>query len=96
MDASVYPPGAGTVSGTPAFMEANQVIQTNCGSCHAYGSMNEAQLVAAGLVVAGSPTSSPLYYRIRGSSGGGNKNMPPSSTLSSSDLNLILVWISGI
>lgn len=94
-DASTYP--AGLVTGTPAFMAANDIMRKSCTPCHPYSSMNENALIDAGLVVPGQPTSSQLYYRILGSSGtSGPKNMPPVTTLTTSELATIYDWIAGI
>lgn len=86
-----------TITGTAQYLAARSVLSKKCAGCHSYSGMTEAELVNAGLVVAGSPAASRIYYRIAGSTGGGGpKNMPVGSTLSSTDLNTILVWIQNL
>lgn len=76
---------------------ARSIIGSSCVPCHSYHTQTDAQLVSAGLVVAGDALSSKIYYRLTGSSGsGGPKNMPTGSTLTSSEIITIQEWIDGI
>lgn len=93
LDALIY----GSVSGTPEFAAAQIVFVYNCIPCHAYSGMTAAQLEAEGLVTAGSPETSPIYYRMANSFGGpGPKNMPPSGAVSNEDLETVRTWITGM
>ncbi len=83
-------------SDDPLFGAANTVFYNKCSSCHDYHRLTTAQLIATGRVVAGSPESSPIYYRNQGSLGPGLKNMPIGSTISAAELAAIYDWISSI
>ena len=73
------------------------ILQANCTSCHTatagplnvYALTDVNHLVSSGLVVPGSPSTSPLFTAI--SSG----SMPPGSPLSSADQMTISDWIAG-
>lgn len=93
-DADLY----GGSGGSADFLAARQVIRTNCSACHTFGTMTEAQLLAEGLFIPGDALNSPIYYRLRNSSGTeGPKDMPDNgSTLSGTDLALIATWINNI
>lgn len=79
------------------FGAARTIIGSNCSACHAYHTMTEAELISAGLIVAGEPENSKIYYRLTGSTGSaGPKNMPSGSALSSQDREAISAWIEGI
>ncbi len=82
--------------------EANEVIQTNCTSCHeqyhdewgAY-STNSAWL-GSGLVVAGNPAGSDLVIRLK-NYGTGLTNMPKdAAALSQEEYDKIEAWINSL
>ncbi|MFZ4404160.1 MAG: hypothetical protein ACOYOK_08675 [Pseudobdellovibrionaceae bacterium] len=79
---------------------ATAIFQNKCSQCHSYGSQTTDQLVSAGLIVKGDPTSSLIYQRIRGSNVGGAENMPPSGTstgdVTTEELDIIKTWIEGL
>ncbi|NJL24554.1 MAG: hypothetical protein HC902_04885 [Calothrix sp. SM1_5_4] len=92
LDADLY----SDVGGSAEFVAARNVISQSCANCHNYHTQTEAELVAAGLVVRGSPETSKLYYRLAGSSGAsGPKNMPTGSSLPQSSLDAISTWIAN-
>lgn len=93
-DAELYGDSGG---GTPEFLAAKAILQTNCVSCHAEYTKSEAELKAIGWIVGGDPENSKTYYRLVGSAGAlGPKNMPQSGTLSSTDVETIAVWIDSV
>ena len=83
---------------------AKAVIDGYCLSCHAAGStkgdfsnMTAASMITRGFVKAGQPLNSSLYFRMKGTQGGGTKNMPDNGvTLSATQLQAVYDWISGI
>lgn len=84
-----------TAEGTAEYQAAVVVLNNNCVACHSdFGSLSEAEWIASGKVVAGSPSTSTLYQSIRGS-GVGAQNMPPSSTIGPSELDAISTWITN-
>lgn len=85
----------GDSGGTPEFKTAQKILADNCASCHAdYVSMTEDELIASGAIVPAQPESSPLYYRLIGSSGTlGPKNMPSGGTLGADEIEAIALWI---
>lgn len=93
LDADTY----GNAEGTAEFLAARAIMTQNCaGTCHAYHTQSEADLKLQGLFVAGSPTTSKLYYRLTGSTGGpGPKDMPQTGPLQSSDVETIRTWIQN-
>ncbi len=93
LDAAMY----GGVGGTPEFQAARTVMSQSCNGCHAYHTQTEAQLIAAGLIVAADPEASQIYYRLVGSTGiEGPKDMPQGGALSSSDAEVIAAWIENL
>lgn len=88
----------GDSTGSAEFLAARTIFAQNCANgCHGFHGFSEAELIAQGLVIAGNPENSPIYYRIRGSSGSnGSKNMPPSGSLQAADLTAISTWIQNI
>ena len=70
------------------------ILTTSCASCHNYNSLSNEQLIDQGLVVAGDPEASEIYYRLVGSVGGGSpKDMPQGGALTASEVEQIRVWI---
>lgn len=76
---------------------ALQILQTNCAACHGgattgeggiYDILNREHLVAQGLIVPGSPDTSPLFNTIAAGS------MPPTGPLADGDIATIRQWIS--
>lgn len=93
-DAGLY---GGDGSQTTLFTEARTILYVNCNTCHAYGSYAEQDFVTQGLVIAGDPDNSELYYRLRGSQGPNTpKDMPVTGQLSQAELNKIRDWILGL
>lgn len=80
------------------FTAAKAIISANCAGCHpTYPGLSEADFKAQGLVVAGNPNSSMIYYRLVGSAGtNGPKTMPQGGALSASDVAAIATWIQNI
>lgn len=74
-----------------------EIVGTHCGACHAFHTLDDATLVANGLVVPGRPEDSKLYYRLTGSSGAnGPKNMPTGGSLSAEDVAKIQDYITAL
>ncbi|MFM6928713.1 MAG: hypothetical protein ACKOX6_09620 [Bdellovibrio sp.] len=93
----------GTTVDNSKFLAAKAVIDSNCLSCHGSGSssgdfsnMTQVKMINKGMVVAKAPLSSPLYYRLKGSQGGGNKNMPQGGSLSAAQVQAVYDWIANI
>ena len=64
---------------------------------YVFHTQSEAQLRAAGLLVAGQPENSQIYFRLNGSTGtNGPKTMPSGGALSAADLDVIKNWITAI
>jgi hypothetical protein len=83
--------------GTPAFIAASEVFDNKCSQCHDYHTLSEAELITLGLVMAGDPEGSEIYYRNTGSLGvNGPKNMPFVGSLTAGELMLIYDWILAI
>jgi hypothetical protein len=94
--------GGGNIS-SPAFLAAKSIINGKCLSCHGTGStygvfanLTESSAISRGFVVPGSPTSSPIYNRLIGSSGSGTKDMPRSGSITAAEVQAIADWISGL
>lgn len=86
----------GEISGSPQFIAARAIFTANCTPCHSYNAQTEDELIASGLLVPGDSNNSPIYNRLRNSSGPGNKNMPPSGPLSTENLTAISTWVTGV
>lgn len=93
----------GTTVDNSKFLAAKAVIDNNCLSCHGSGSSNgdfsnmtQAKMINKGFVVAKAPLSSSLYYRLSGSQGSGNKNMPQGGSLSAAQVQAVYDWIANI
>ncbi|UOF01609.1 c-type cytochrome [Bdellovibrio reynosensis] len=87
----------------PLFVAAKAIIDAKCLSCHSSSSngdfrnLTESKAMQNGLVVAGSPATSKLYYRLSGATvGPGPRNMPTSGSVSASEAQAISDWISSI
>ncbi|WP_413581179.1 hypothetical protein [Bdellovibrio sp. HCB288] len=98
-DADIYGEGGG---GTPAFQAAQAILRTECATCHtqashqSWGNISEAQFIALGLVSPGNLSGSQIYTKLRGNSVNSTGNMPPSYSLSNSQIQTIETWILGI
>lgn len=81
-----------------ATLGITSILATNCSGCHPdYHTQTSNQLIANGLVVAGNPENSKLYYRLTGSLGSnGPKNMPMGSSLTADDVAQVREWIQGL
>lgn len=87
------------IPGSPLF-SAVRTSLNKCSNCHgSWLSMTEEQFISTGLVVAGSPDSSKLYYRNQGAaSGPGPHDMPINGfpALSSAELQDMIDWINAL
>ncbi len=73
---------------------ARGILTSRCASCHDYIQLSDQELIDQGLVVAGDPEASQIFFRLVGSSGtGGPKNMPQGGALTASEVEQIRVWI---
>ncbi|HMN69060.1 MAG TPA: hypothetical protein PKC28_11020 [Bdellovibrionales bacterium] len=80
--------------GTAEYRAAKAVMTENCAGCHAYHTLSEAALIDQGLMIAGDPENSPLYFRLIGSAGPqGPKDMPQSGGMSEDRVATIRAWI---
>lgn len=90
-DKSTYGGGADVGS------RARQIMGVSCVPCHDYHTQTDAQLIAAGRVLAGDPDNSDIYYRIIGSDSPRTpKDMPRGGSVNSEDRTVIKNWIQGI
>lgn len=79
------------------FADAKEVWRVNCTPCHAFNGLSKSELISAGLIVEGDAQNSKIYYRMRSSAAPtGPKNMPPSGSLTSGDIQVVADWISSI
>ncbi len=83
------------------FIAAKTLFVGSCagGGCHSdFSSKTEAQFVAEGLVIAGSPDTSKVFCRLQGSTGScGAKDMPDNQpALDASELQIISDWITAV
>ncbi|MCB0412243.1 MAG: hypothetical protein KDD22_06935 [Bdellovibrionales bacterium] len=77
--------------------DSYDILDEKCSACHDFHTKTEVELQNLGLVVAGSAETSPIYYRLVGSSGsGGPKDMPSSGSITSSELEAIKAWINTL
>ncbi|MFN3697038.1 MAG: hypothetical protein ACK4VO_06300 [Pseudobdellovibrio sp.] len=87
-------------TGSTLFLSVNNIVGTKCAGCHpAWISFSETDFVAGGLVVAGSPESSKLYYRNQSAtSGPGPRNMPSSGfpALTTDETQTLVDWINSL
>lgn len=84
-------------NGTPEYLVAVSIMQNKCAGCHDFHTRSEDELIDAGEIIPASPETSPLYYRLRNSTGAqGPKTMPPSGPLSADELDAFVTWIQGI
>lgn len=105
-DPSLVTGGSGTDEEevNPLFVAAKAIIDAKCLSCHnssSYGdfrNLTESKALQKGLVVAGDPTASKLYYRLSGSVGGPDtgRNMPAGGSITGAEVQAISDWISSI
>jgi len=86
----------------PYFISVKNLLDSKCVKCHKAGGtspdlseLKESNAISSGLVIKGNPESSPLYYRLRGSTGPGTKNMPLDNSLSSEELRAVADWINN-
>lgn len=74
-----------------------EVVSTHCGTCHTFHTMDDATLIANGLVTPGNVENSKLYYRLAGSTGSnGPKDMPTGGSLSAEDISKIRDYVSSV
>lgn len=93
----------GSTAPSAEFIAAKAIIDSRCVSCHNTSSMGnlsnltESKAVAMGWVVPGKATESKVYYRLIGSMGSGNKNMPSGGNpLSAAEVKAMEIWINSI
>jgi mono/diheme cytochrome c family protein len=79
------------------FGPAQTIFKKQCIQCHAsFGTYSEAGWIASGYIVPGDAANSTIYNRIRGTGVGGPQNMPPGTTIATSDADAIKNWIMGM
>jgi mono/diheme cytochrome c family protein len=80
------------------FLAAQAVIENSCTSCHSgWSGKASGFYLDTGLVIAGNPLQSKLYYRMKGSAGAnGPKNMPTNATITAADVQKVHDWISSM
>jgi uncharacterized membrane protein len=94
-DATVF--GVAAPVGSNLFEQVNGIVQQNCATCHnAFPSYSQEQWIANGYVVAGDPTASLMFQKIRGAIPGGSGDMPQGGQLSASEISTIQNWIESI
>lgn len=79
--------------------KARQVLTLKCGDCHDFHTQTDAQLILSRYITPGNPSSSEIYYRIKGSeSPTGPKDMPKNEDIvvTADDLAILRGWISAI
>lgn len=100
-DEALY--GATPSSGTAEFLAAKDILDSKCINCHtgfhaSWASWDEADYITFGRVVAGDPSNSTVYTKIRGNEFDGAGNMPeaPAPDLTAGELLIIRTWIESI
>ena len=79
------------------FATVNSIIVKKCASCHAdFATFSQAQWISNNYVVGGSPAGSLLFSKMKGSAVGGAADMPPSGTLSQTQLEAFRSWITQL
>jgi hypothetical protein len=80
------------------FLAAQAVIENSCTGCHSnWSGVTSSFYQETGLVSAGHPLQSKLYYRMKSSAGaGGPKNMPTNANLPAADVQKVHDWISSL
>ncbi len=88
----------GGIDPSSPFGQALTVIRERCTNCHAHFSgWSEADFIANGYVVEGSPEASQIYNRLAGANLGiSAEDMPLDSVLTHGDREAIRSWIEGI
>ena len=82
---------------SPIFKEFRHVIKRNCASCHDYYMrMTEKDWVTSNLVTPSSLTHSRIYSSIRGTSVGGDEDMPPKVSISKNEIEIVKTWIHSL
>lgn len=93
--------GDGTVVDSK-LQAAQAVFTNNCLDCHNgvtppdLRNASASALSASGHIVAGNAVGSKLYYRLKGSSGGGLKDMPSGRSISASEVQAVADWINSL
>jgi hypothetical protein len=91
--------GTTTTGPTPEFQAASAIIQSNCTTCHNgtqvdFRNWDQAKFVRNGYAKAKNPEGSPIYYRVKGSTGtNGPKTM---GNLNATQIQTIANWINSI
>ncbi len=79
------------------FQKSSAVLRLQCSGCHKdFATMSEEQWVSSRRVVPGSPETSPMFSRVRGSQVGGQENMPPATSLSREEIQVLRDWIINL
>ncbi len=82
---------------SPIFKDFRQVIKKNCSSCHDYYMhMTEKEWVESNLVTPSSPSASRIYSSIKGSSVGGDEDMPPKGSIPKDEIEIVKTWIHSL
>lgn len=77
------------------FGNAKVVFAMKCTPCHNYYLKTQQELITAGLFSPGDIYTSELYTRLKGSSVGGQEDMPANGQLSDEEIQSIRTWIEG-
>lgn len=77
------------------FGDAKVVFSMRCTPCHNYYLKTQAQLQVDGLFSPGDIYTSELFSRLKGSSVGGQENMPANGQLSDEEITTIRTWIES-
>lgn len=101
-DEALY--GVTPAEGSSEFLAAKDILDSKCINCHtnfhaSWASWDEADYITNLRVVAGDPSASTLYKKIRGNEyADGTTNMPeaPAADLSAAELLTIRTWIENI
>lgn len=80
--------------GTP-FGDAKVVFAMKCTPCHSYYLKTQDQLETDGLFSPGDIYSSEIFSRLKGSSVGGQEDMPANGQLSDDEIETIRTWIES-
>jgi uncharacterized membrane protein len=83
----------GSVTGNSNFLAARAVLSQNCFQCHDWAAYSEADFTGQALVIQNASVNSRLYQKIKGNDSGVTGNMPPSGSLTDTDVLKIKTWI---
>lgn len=72
------------------------VFNEKCVHCHSYLSQSDEELISQNLIVPSNPNKSLIFRYLKGSGVGGKENMPPKSSLSKTEVQLVKTWIENL